>query len=718
MSKSDHEILGVLDVALSRNVSFVEKEQQADGSFLSFSGVRDTQGNIIDPQLRKTTFITSSILCALAPLLDNEQNRHKVTKIAEHAIDFLLSQKSQNWTWNYWTRENASEEQDQASKQNQDEYYHGNIPDDLDDTFVALSAINVYKPQLIDAKVLADVVKNLTITETETGGPYNTWLLPEKSQKWQDIDVVVNSNIAYFLNSIDVHLDSINQLAETVIKNVSYQTKYYTSFHSVLYAISRSTQILSKPYKNQAIQHILNNQTSEGTFGNPLETALCISTLIHFGFKDLDKINNAINQLLEWSTGESSTNKAAPVFGYYIEESKKLPAYAGCHVLTAALICEALSKYKNMIQTSDVEPNFCEKVNQQEINELQSMVVEKVRKCFSGLPKNIKAPIHKTLNTLLDGDRFSQITLLPYFTIKSTDDVWTRNEVNSLNTDIILDLGVANTLGWLAYTLYDDVLDGDKSLPVVSVANIAMRNCIKVYNKVTDSYRNDPILSDRTRAFQEIFDDVLNKIDIANKNEFEMCHIGQEAILNTENLADYNDLSILADKSFGHALGPIFIFLAQGEKPDSSDMKNLHRFFRHYIIARQLNDDAHDWLEDFNNGSLNSVSTEIVKDYLLRMKEMLNGTDDKINTNSTIELDLLPDHAESERELEKVFWNKTIDSISEKITVHIKEAKEALSRIKIIKDKSYFEKILEPLQKSANEAIRERDSTKRFLEAY
>jgi hypothetical protein len=110
---------------------------------------------------RRTTFFPSLILLALSHF-DQPEAQH----IKRRTAQFLLKQKSDGWSFNYWDRKSA------ASRAQP-------YPDDLDDSFTALAALWHYQPTLIDGKALAAAAKLLIATERQEGGPYKTWLVDE-----------------------------------------------------------------------------------------------------------------------------------------------------------------------------------------------------------------------------------------------------------------------------------------------------------------------------------------------------------------------------------------------------------------------------------------------------------------------------------------------------------------------------------------------------------
>src|SRR5207302_1646631 len=109
-------------------------------------------------------------------------------------------------------------------------------------------------------------------------------------------------------------------------------------------------------------------------------------------------------------------------------------------------------------------------------------------------------------------------------------------------------------------------------------------------------------------------------------------------------IPDYKNYKQLAQKSLGHGLGPFAVLFSLGYRKNSPEIKNLLLFFTHYLIARQLNDDAHDWEKDLQLGHINAVCALIVKRY--QTKEHLSLPYDQV----------VP-------QLQQVFWDEIIEDV-------------------------------------------------------
>lgn len=165
-----------IDKIIQKGLSFIRFQQRPDGSF--FSWTTDEHQTFCNAITHQSVFPTCLILGALADV--------DAYEIRTKAVAYLLQQKSEYWSYNYWER-------------NSEESIQKPFPEDLDDTFCALAGIQLFDDQVIDGDALAKIVHLLTLAEQREGGPYYTWLTPSDADHvWKDVDVAVNSNVAFF----------------------------------------------------------------------------------------------------------------------------------------------------------------------------------------------------------------------------------------------------------------------------------------------------------------------------------------------------------------------------------------------------------------------------------------------------------------------------------------------------------------------------------------
>ncbi len=86
---------------------------------------------------------------------------------------------------------------------------------------------------------------------------------------------------------------------------------------------------------------------------------------------------------------------------------------------------------------------------------------------------------------------------------------------------------------------------------------------------------------------------IMDAIDAANLWELQHCRVSiKNGTFAIPPELPFLSLDALADRSLGHALPAVGVLLAMGYAPDSAEIKTLISFFRNYLIARQLHDDA------------------------------------------------------------------------------------------------------------------------------
>lgn len=248
---------------LERALQFLESQQKADGSFETYSAANQDFNHA---HRFNSVFSSCLILQNLVALPKSHNNK----LLQERLAQFLGDQKSPNWSWNYWARQSS-------------EFTTLAYPDDLDDTFCAAAALQLYNPELINQSALAKLIHILTFCEVAEGGPYITWIVKKDADPvWRDVDLVVNTNIAYFLGLHQVKLPKLNQFFEEKILQDNLSSLYYPSIFSLMYFLTRVYQGKKKSLLRKKIWQLAN---AEQRWATPLETALAILSLLALGEK-------------------------------------------------------------------------------------------------------------------------------------------------------------------------------------------------------------------------------------------------------------------------------------------------------------------------------------------------------------------------------------------------------------------------------------------------
>jgi hypothetical protein len=605
---------------MDKLAGIINNEQWPNGSFPSWSA---PMGKWQKGKITATSFFTSLILSALLPTLKNEEM--KMANFAK-ACHFLSFQKSQNFTWNYWQK-------------NSPESSQFPVPDDLDDTFCAAQALFLNNPQRIPASRIARLIKLLTSQETHAGGPYKTWIVPPNfSKHWQDVDLAINCNIAYFLSFFDVQLENLNKIFEKAIAQKTYTSPYYATPYPVLYFLSRA-------YKGsktgQMIKFIISKR-NQGKWKNPQDTALAVSALLNLG-APIKEAKKAVAYLTALKPQEITA------FPFCMDPQQGGKKYAaGSKSLTAALILEALVKYKK-----------ARKLKNKAEEKFYISIAEKIHKDARTLTQPLRKEAFYWISKVLDSDKNHKIVLTTY---------WSCSGISKITQLASL----ATFYGWMVYLLQDQMLDGDAGPELIPIANYfqTQLNSI-IVNLELKGIKAHQLLNKLCRT--------MDGANLFELNNLQLRVPTREPIVLTKLPTRYLNHKLLAAKSAGFAFGPLLM------------SKNSGKFFHHYLIARQLNDDAHDWEKDLEKGRLNSVSTVLIAKW------------QRLYPNKRLTL------AKAVNELRPVFWNSVIANIIRQINTHCKKA--------IIQNKKMLP-LVAPLQNAAKQAMEQQRQAHALLKIF
>lgn len=629
-----------------KNLTYLRSLQLKNGSFLSYSSPNLFQ---FEEQFTyHTTFSTSLILSALSTLPYSLVKK----RIQTRGVQFLLSQKNIHWSWNYW-------------KRNSPEMKLMPYPDDLDDTFCALIALYQTDKSITNGKVIAKAVKLLIAAEFKEGGPYKTWLTNHpKANKAPDL--AVNSNIAYFLSLHQIALPPLNKFIESKIKQNSFISKYYSSPYPLVYFLSR---FYTGDEKRKMVLFLLSRKKKDYSWGNPLSTALSISSLLNLGIKP-KSLSASIAYLI-------NIQKRAPYKTYplYLDPSRNGEKYyAGSPALTTAFCLEAVGKY---FSSEKVSLLLMEKNK-----EMSKEILTIVKRRFEPFDKPVRIKAYDFLDQLLKKDTTKQIPLLSYYFSLTLEKKFI------VPKELLIKLGVANIFGWMAYTIYDTFLDAKGDPYLLSIANISLRETTRIFETLLPSSH-----------FSQFFRSTMDQLDNAIMWELSSCRMTMKHNLYEKVIPSYaKNYKQLAHKSLGHALGPLAILFYLGYTHNSPQTKYLIQFFTHYLVLKQLNDDAHDWEEDLQIGHVNAVGA------LLLSK--LNGRNKNFSFHKRLPY------------LQKLFIKQVLTELH---LIAIKQhalAKKSLMNCDIITAPHFLEEILRIQLSAIQKALDEKNNTLMFIKYY
>jgi hypothetical protein len=279
------------------------------------------------------------------------------------------------------------------------------------------------------------------------------------------------------------------------------------------------------------------------------------------------------------------------------------------------------------------------------------------------------------------------MSLMAYYMKKALGE-----KADGISDGSVAEMGLANIFFWTAFIIYDDFWDEDEAADtsVLPIANFYARNYVDFFTSVLP----------QETGFREFFHRLMDELDAANVWENIHCHTKVEGtkFFIPERLPDYGNYDCKYQPAAGQVLGPVAMLVRLGYGLESPEVRNLIAYFKNYLIAMQLNDDAHDWEEDMKRGRLSTVVTLLLED--------LRWPEDTIDLEEDLE------------ELKKVFWFKTISRAAGKAVSHTEKSRQALEAIKILQDIAPLGKITDAAEYVAKKALKEQADTISFLRTY
>lgn len=617
--------------SLSELIKQLGKLQQNNGAFQSFSTAT--------PESVDSIYFTSLILLSLATI-PKKDYPPEITSIVDRALHFLLTNSSISTTWNYLPRNTFSP-----------------YPDDVDDTFLALSAIEHWKKDYLTPERFAHITNTLIRCEVAPGGPYKTWITEANSNPpWNDVDYVVNTTIHRWLCAHNIDLHPLQTFLNTQNASQNTSSLYYHNKFFVGYLID-TPEKLSVTEKEE-MGELSNN-------GHPIEKIIsaiqCIRTNIR-----IDTVSN--NQSHKHDTHLShyyeelitrALSHKVP-FDFYIEkiESTKYH-YAYCTAMEIALCIELL------VTTSAVANKKCSAqyllvTESATTNQLYSRALEhlsQVRETVSSIfsdSENIRDFFVKQLDLLIK--KSPNELLLPYYYYESLHSHLQKR----ITPAELVTISSAHAVGVITFTLQDEICDrhiSPEQIPYVTSGSIAMES-----------------------LFQRAL------FQIASHESLRVILYRMNTALIRETRQDNNtplSRGELGNKSIGLVCGILAIITIVGGNYSAEDSEKIVHIFSKYLSARQLLDDCHDWPDDHAAGRTTWVTQEI-------------NTDPR----------------------PAYFWNHVFPKAYHETIADLKTCKEIISSLRMTRDTSFLAQIIDTIEATFTKTYSERNHVLQFICTY
>lgn len=263
------------------------------------------------------------------------------------------------------------------------------------------------------------------------------------------------------------------------------------------------------------------------------------------------------------------------------------------------------------------------------------------------------------------------------------------NHPKSFTQDLYVNLGMANFYVWMAYTIYDDLIDEEGQIDLLPVANIMLRKALGIYAQL--SHKNPLLL-------QEIFES-FDKMDEANSWELAHCRyeVNNDKI-KIGRLPAYSNYQLLANRAWGHILGPVVI-LSRLQITTAQRQMDIQKGLEHFLIAKQLSDDLHDWNSDFQKGHISTTAAYLLK--AIKIKPGLHSV------------------SELTKRMQEYFWSGGVKEINKIILRHLAHSKRYFKKSALLDlEGEFFIYIFGPLAESVRENELKYIHQQQFLTAY
>jgi len=166
----------------------------------------------------------------------------------------------------------------------------------------------------------------------------------------------------------------------------------------------------------------------------------------------------------------------------------------------------------------------------------------------------------------------------------------------STTNEELMRLTKANFYFWMAAMAYDGIIDDERSPHELPVVSVLQRRAVALFSA------SSPNLT------QACFD----LIDSANAWELAHCRydVSNDDITVTH-IPSFGNGMLFARRAMGHILGPRIVL--EHTRAIHKRKRMVHEALSHYLIARQISDDMHDWQHDIQRGHVNFVGAHLLR---------------------------------------------------------------------------------------------------------
>ncbi|OQY28053.1 MAG: hypothetical protein B6243_12455 [Anaerolineaceae bacterium 4572_5.2] len=276
-------------------------------------------------------------------------------------------------------------------------------------------------------------------------------------------------------------------------------------------------------------------------------------------------------------------------------------------------------------------------------------VLAEIRACLDAFPPDFQSDIRSFFDRLAQGEFSQVVVLLPYY----------LSDLLPLSAETLRKLSAAHLYGWWYYYVQDELLDGDAPPADLLGAHLALLKMLDIYTEL--GLPNAPCWKD----FQRL------SLNSAAAYAREMkTRFASLAELTPERLRLWNP-GLIIDRAAPFYFNTIAQLYMAGVSPDQPLRGDLLAALKAFTAARQIGDDAGDWIDDLQRGQLNYVSAQLIGQFY---KQDLTAKGEALDVERLAAWSLR--NEEFWRELERItqdYLHKALDHLTSYGSCKLKE---------------------------------------------
>ena len=245
-------------------------------------------------------------------------------------------------------------------------------------------------------------------------------------------------------------------------------------------------------------------------------------------------------------------------------------------------------------------------LTQQVEQEYYQAILTEIRASLNAFPADFRSDIHSFFDRLAQGDFSQVVALLPHY----------LSDLLPLPAEILRQLGAAHLYGWWYYYVQDELLDGAAPPANLLGGHLALLKMLDIYTKL--GLPHTPCWQDFQR---------LSLISAAAYAREMKTRVASLAELTPERLRLWN-VDLIIERAAPFYFNTIAQLHLTGISPTQPLHGDLLAALKAFTAARQIGDDAGDWIDDLQQGHLNYVSAQLIRQFykqdLLADEEILD----------------------------------------------------------------------------------------------